>query len=366
VGQEKPQMEVAEPQLVVDTRQLRAGWLPHFVNARALLGLLVFGQLLAVVSVVAPNGLGREFWLRIGPVSLLVHWISLCCALSLTAARARLTQLPTNIAGTLALLIVAIVSTACAWFAYHASALLEPNEVRDDAWAFAFRIALLCVLVAAALLRYLYVQHQWVQQIQLNARTKIEALTARIRPHFLFNSMNTVASLIAVDPARAEKVVEDLSDLFRAALRAGEQPITLKDELALAKQYLDIEQTRLGERLRVQWDCDASVDEVSIPALLLQPLVENAVYHGIQQLEHGGLLRIKTIGSDQRVRIEIINPMPPIEHPEHRGNRVALSNIRERLALAYGATAWLQIEKIANEYWVTLELPRDARLSSSA
>ncbi len=341
-------------------------WLPQFLSARAMLGLLVFGQLLAVVAVVAPNGLGREFWLRIGPVSLLVHWISLCCALSLTAVRQRLSKLSTYTASAFSLGIVAIVSMACAWFAYHASALIEPNEIRNEAWSFAFRIALLCVLVAAALLRYLYVQHQWVQQIQLNARTKIEALTARIRPHFLFNSMNTVASLIAIDPVRAEKVVEDLSDLFRAALRAGEQPITLKQELALARQYLDIEQTRLGERLRVQWELDSSVDDVRIPALLLQPLVENAVYHGIQQLDHGGLLRIKTIGSEQRVRVEIINPMPPIDHPEHRGNRVALANIRERLVLVYGASAWIQIEKIASEFCVTLELPRSGRLSSSA
>jgi two-component system, LytTR family, sensor histidine kinase AlgZ len=342
-------------------------WLPNFVSAPVLITLMISAELLAIVVLLAPvNGAGA-FWLKIGPVSLFVQWIALCCALALNAAHrhlARLALLPSALG---ALLIVALVTFFCAFMAAQVQALLYPLDQSDVSFSFVWRMLLLTVLVTAAALRYIYVQHQWALQVQLNARTKVEALTARIRPHFLFNSMNTVASLITLDPARAEAVVENLSELFRAALRAGEKPITLRAELELAQQYLAIEQQRLGEKLQIQFEIDPQCLDYLLPPLLLQPLVENAVYHGIQRIQAGGLVLLQVRAERDCIRIVVENPSveaDALKSAGHAGNQLAHENIRERLQLAFGPKAALQLETMPRRYRATLVLPKSGVLSS--
>jgi two-component system sensor histidine kinase AlgZ len=215
----------------------------------------------------------------------------------------------------------------------------------------------LAALVTAAAFRYFYVQAQWQRQIRAQARAQVSALQARIRPHFLFNSMNTIASLIRSQPVAAERAVEDLADLFRAALKAGDEPSPLGVEIELVRRYLDIEQLRLGSRLKVEWDIAGLPEDVPIPALLLQPLIENAVHHGIQPLPEGGVVTIVARTEPERVVISIRNPCAPVA-ARGEGNRMALGNIRQRLAYHYGNRAALEMEQGRDYYFCRLSIPR--------
>ena len=198
---------------------------------------------------------------------------------------------------------------------------------------------LIAALLGAAMLRYFYVLAQWQARLAAVTRAQVEALQARIRPHFLFNSMNTVAALIRVDPAAAERTVEDLSELFRAALGQHDTGDgTLGEELALVERYLAIEQLRLGERLRVRRELDDLPADFPLPRLLLQPLVENAVRHGIQPLREGRrgdparpARRPAASASRSSTRCRPTPPRP--------GNGHGLDSVRQRIAYRYGPQA---------------------------
>jgi two-component system sensor histidine kinase AlgZ len=219
---------------------------------------------------------------------------------------------------------------------------------------FIWRSAALCALIAAALLRYFFVLQQWRARVRAEAKARFDALQARIRPHFLFNSMNTIASLIRVRPAEAENAVENLSDLFRAAL-GHEAHSTLGEELDLVRRYLDIEKLRLGERLRVDLRVDDLPADMPLPSLLLQPLVENAVYHGVQQMPEGGVVSIHGRSEDKSVTIEIRNPCPQTRVAKRHG--MALENTRARIEYHFGARGKLHVESAADTFTCIVQLP---------
>ncbi|MFO1371457.1 MAG: histidine kinase [Candidatus Competibacteraceae bacterium] len=207
-------------------------------------------------------------------------------------------------------------------------------------------------------LRYFYVQHQWKQNLEAEARIRLWALQARIHPHFLFNTLNTIASLIRTHPDQAEQAVLDLADLLRSAL-ANLERITLSEELELTRRYLAIESLRMGERLQVEWQLDSTLPlDAPLPALLLQPLVENAIYHGIQALPTGGLLVIRVEKQPRALRFAISNPQPPPDAERYlRGQRLAQDNIRQRLLLIYGAASQLEIAETTDCYCVAFTVP---------
>ncbi len=166
--------------------------------------------------------------------------------------------------------------------------------------------------------------------------------------------MNTIASLIASDPQRAEDAVLDLSELFRASLRTSEQLIPLQRELELCQRYLDIEALRLGDRLQLQWHIADGLQNQAIPPLTLQPLVENAIYHGIQPRAQGGIVRVEAQASGDFVYLLVQNPKP---EPGHDGNRMALDNIQARIQALFGDRAVLKHSHQGDIYTVTLRLP---------
>lgn len=189
------------------------------------------------------------------------------------------------------------------------------------------------------------------------AQARLEALQARIRPHFLFNSLNAALSLIRGEPRRAERALEALADMLRATLRDPAEPATLDDELALARDYLDMESLRLGERLRVRWDLAPDLPgTLRMPSLLIQPLVENAVYHGVEPSPEPAEVGIQIRARRGELRIEVRNPVRHAARVEG-GHRMALANIRERLALLYDAEANLQAGRENDEYVVRVILP---------
>lgn len=217
------------------------------------------------------------------------------------------------------------------------------------------RLALLGGLAAAVLLAYFALRER-AQRPAVN-EAQVAALTARIRPHFLFNSLNAVLSLIRREPQRAEAALENLADLFRVLMRDPRDLVPLSEEIALCRQYLDLERLRLGDRLRVHWDVGAVPTDAKVPPLMLQPLVENAVYHGIEPLAEGGELAIAFAVEDERVAIRIENPVGDAGAGHVGGHRMALDNIRQRLALHYDLEASLDCRAEGGRYRVTIRLP---------
>lgn len=185
---------------------------------------------------------------------------------------------------------------------------------------------------------------------------RLQALQARIRPHFLFNSINAVLSLIRAEPKRAEIMLEDMSDLFRVLMADNRHLVPLADEIALCRKYLEIEQIRLGERLRVEWNIASTPAEAMVPPLILQPLVENAVYHGVEPREGIGTVRIDVETRGKQFQITLTNPFES-GSTHVSGNRMAIANIKERLQLHFDAEAQLKADVKSDTYVVTISMP---------
>lgn len=226
-------------------------------------------------------------------------------------------------------------------------------------WQRMTRAALLGGLVAGTMLMYFTLRAKAFSPALVEAR--LQALTARIRPHFLFNSLNAVLSLIRAEPQRAEAALEDLADLYRALMRDHRDLLPLADEIALCRQYLELEKLRLGERLDIVWEIVDMPADLDVPPLMLQPLLENAVYHGIEPSEETGTLRVRIARCGDELHIDLANPCPRREQSK-RGNRMALANVRERLALYYDLEARLETNEVTlpsgrQEYRVHIVLP---------
>jgi two-component system sensor histidine kinase AlgZ len=225
-----------------------------------------------------------------------------------------------------------------------------------DHWPFLLRNVCIGFVVTAVALRYFYVTHEWRRNIEMQAAARVHALQARIRPHFLFNSMNTIASLTRSDPVLAEQTVQDLADLFRASLSDQRNTITLEEECEVARTYQRIEQLRLGERLSVDWKIDSLPRNALVPGLMLQPLLENAIYHGIEPQADGGTVTVTGELASGLITIVVRNPVGEGQN-EREGNRLALANIRERLGLMYGRQGLVKSGRYDAEYIVTLRFP---------
>ncbi|MEO6421209.1 MAG: histidine kinase [Candidatus Nitrotoga sp.] len=216
------------------------------------------------------------------------------------------------------------------------------------------RNALLGSVIAGLLLVYFRFRVRVLSPAVDAAR--LQALQARIRPHFLFNSINAVLGIVRADPKRAETALEDMADLFRMAMAQDDDLVTVRQEVALARQYLALEQLRLGERLKVNWYTENMPDDALLPPLVLQPLLENAVYHGIEPLAKDGFVDIKLYRNGNEMHLEVYNPRQE-QGGHHVGNKMALSNIRERLALQFDVEASYKVEIGKDFYRVHIKLP---------
>jgi two-component system sensor histidine kinase AlgZ len=336
-------------------------FIPDLCANRSVFAVVLTAELIAVtLSLARPSA---DFLMELARISMFLQWLGLTSAALLCYARPLLARVSTSRAslGAFALLMLntAFVSEAALFVggtfgAIDLPVILFPREY----WPFLLRNEGICVIVAAMLLRYFYITHEWQRHVRAEARARIEALQARIRPHFLFNSLNTIASLTRSDPARAEEAVEDLADLFRATLRDSHSALRLKEEFELTRVYQRIEEVRLGERLKVRWDVGDLPMRAFVPGLTVQPLLENAIYHGIEPLDRGGTVTVtgRVVADD--IEIVVTNPVAASRNGSQRpGTRLALDNIRQRLALAYDRAATLTIEEPPGEYRVTIRFP---------
>lgn len=352
---------------MADAGDAREPWLPDLCRLPRLAVMLGMAELVVVVLALAPDGGARWDVERFVTASGFSLWLALTASVLLCVSRRSLSRLPPALGTALALVGGGTVAALGAAMMYVIDDSLGyglvPREV--SAVRFAWGSAAMTMLIVGVVLRYLYVNDGWKAQVRAAARAEADALQARIKPHFLFNSMNTIAGLVRHDPVVAERAVLDLSDLFRAALGAGEPNSTLREEVELAERYLAIEQLRLGHRLQVEWRKHEPLPwTLPMPRLVLQPLVENAVLHGISRLPAGGLIEIDLSQEQHALVVAVRNPAPP---PRERdgphadggsaGAQHAQTSIGQRLRYAYGPQAKMTAGWADHYYLCELRVP---------
>lgn len=327
---------------------------PSFCSWRPLLAVLVITE----VSVFLV-GLGRDNlpgWSWYGLATLYAQWMALFCASGLCVTSGwtgRMTPRGAWIGSWAIVVLLALAFSGAAWLGARAAA---PALIDEPAAQFVFRNVFAVGLVAVVFFRYLAIRAHWRAEVVAQAEARVQALQARIQPHFLFNSLNTIASLIPEQPENAEAATLDLADIFRGSMRRADRPIPLQEELQLARQYLDMEQRRLGDRLEVDWRVDELPAGAAILPLILQPLLENAVGHGVQAQPQGGKVSVYGRAEGDQVVITIGNPVAAEERVS-RGHGMALRNIRERLALAFGPRASLLTNRDRERFYAVLSIP---------
>lgn len=334
---------------------LEAFFLPDLCNSRAVMFLLILSEALVLALTLIETGLPGFSWQRFAVVSLFVQWVALLSVALLCQLRALMSRLHVAGASALALLITQLVTLLVSLLGEK----LWPLDKLGIDWAWVLRNQVIAAIFAMMALRYFYVQSQWRLKTQAELKARLAALQANIRPHFFFNTLNTVASLIVIDPDKAEHMLVDLAQLFRVVLKADDKLVPLTQEIELGRRYLAIEQVRLGERMQLQWQLPDPLPALQVPQLILQPLLENAVYHGIQPRVAAGYIRVELTRDANDWLLTVVNSKDPQVDSAH-GNQMAQANIRARLATLTqqgSQQAGLEITAEADEYRACLRLP---------
>jgi len=313
--------------------------------------------------VLAASGIRSFAWEDFALISLFVQWIVLTSAALLCGLRKVIERLSLQWSVVVVLALIFTVTTLFTLLADWtlAGADFKRFDIKLEGYGL-LRNLLVSAVMAGMVLRYFYVQAQLRRQERSELHARIQALQSRINPHFLFNSMNSIASLISIEPEVAEQAVEDLCELFRASLKETAGAVALSQELALCQRYLAIEQLRLGERLQVNWHIKEQPEEAELPLLTLQPVLENAVYHGIQPLPQGGVVEVHIEvlrhSKISQLEIRVSNPVAEKTNLSRDfGHRMALDNIRDRLTALYDGQAGLEVEQHDGIFVACLRVP---------
>jgi len=320
--------------------------LPDFRNLGFTLRTLIIANLMGLAAAILHSNSPVGMWHELLAISTLLQPMLLASMLALYALGPLVGRLSYPL-GVLAVLVVELVAATLVR-AFTSSLFGTDSASGLGRWW------LLTVLSSAVILGYFNLRSRALSPAFAEAR--LQALQARIRPHFLFNSINAVLSVIRDDPKLAETALENMADLFRVLMADNRQLVPLKSEVALCRQYLELEKLRLGDRLQIVWHTDNMPGDALIPPLVLQPLLENAVYHGIEPSGEGGEIVIDINLEGDQVHALISNPYRK-EGANHIGNKMALTNIRERLALHFDYEARLTAKASENSYQVRIVLP---------
>jgi two-component system sensor histidine kinase AlgZ len=335
-------------------------YLPDFCATGTVFVVVIVAALVAIVLTLAGNAPPGQFLVELSKTSMFVLWLALLGCALMCVLRSRLEGVGKTRAFVVSFFILLLMCLVLAEIAYQLTRVFaESVIIHDTHLGFLFRTVAISSIVIALAMRYLYVSSEWRRSIVLEAQARISALQALIRPHFLFNSMNTIASLTRSDPRQAEEAVEDLSDLLRANLGSSKDRTTLKQELEIAAIYQRIEKLRLGDRLRVRWDVAELPMRALIPSLTIQPLLENAIYHGIELLPDGGEVVVSGKRDDKNLIITMTNPVATGTARAKSGNKMAMNNIRQRFELAYGHRAKVDVDDTGGAFVVSLRFPCD-------
>ena len=319
----------------------------------AVIAILLAGEALALVLALAPAGHDDRL-VRFGLASLGIQWIALGTLSALYLLRRWLAKLPL---ASLAWVCLGVLLAMTGLIASAAWQVLEvPLDPASSGVLFVARLLAMALVVGllglVAFQNYARARHLLVRSKQL----ELEALQARIRPHFLFNTLNTGAALVHARPDEAERLLLDLADLFRAALR-GPELIPLAEEIELTRRYLEIESLRFGTRLQVHWDLPERLPEANVPSLSLQPLAENAIRHGIERLPGGGSVDIRLKLEPGLIRIDVENDMPADGSSATQGHRIGLNSARERVRAFSDGRGDVETRLVDGRHIATMTLP---------
>ena len=338
-------------------------YLPDFCRAQSVLAVVLIAELVAILLTLARHDFFPEqFWPDLAQTSMFLLWAALGTAAALCLLRRPLSKLDVAKGSIVALALMLVVTALVTEGSWQFSELMNrrlglPVPTGLERLKELGRNLAVCAIAGGLALRYFYVTHQWRSNVEAEAQARVRALQARIRPHFLFNSMNTIASLTRSNPQAAEQAIADLSDLFRASLREHRERIPLAHEIEIARAYERVERLRLGDRLKVDWQVDSLPMDAQVPALILQPLLENAVYHGIEPLKPGGTIRVTGRQDGKHAVITIGNPVEPKLVARRPGHRIGLDNVRQRLELMFPGEAFVEVIETAEHFLVTLRFP---------
>jgi two-component system sensor histidine kinase AlgZ len=317
------------------------------------MALLLAGEALALVLALVPNHAEGRL-VAFGLASLGIQWITLGTLALLYALRRPLSRLPSTALAWVCLALLLAMTwlvAATAWWLFAGA-----SGASETGTAFVLRMCTIALVVG---LLTLIAFQNYAQAKYLAVRTKqleLESLRARIRPHFLFNTLNTGAALVHARPDEAERVLLDLADLFRAALRGPEQ-ISLEKEIELTRRYLEIESLRFGPRLQVSWSLPERLPDIRVPALSLQPLAENAIRHGIERLPGGGRIEIRLESEAGWIRIHVANDMPGDGSRATDGHRIGLNSARERIIALSDGRGGIETRLHDGRHVATLRIP---------
>lgn len=318
--------------------------LPDFRNLGILLRAVLAAQLLGLLAALLAATTLTQTLTQFFSYAAYLEPPLLTAVLLLYLLAPRLQALPLRLS--LAASVFLVMLSTAVWYSLLVWHSETPNSVAHA--------VLLGGIVAVLILAWFDWRARRLSPALVEAR--LQALQARIRPHFLFNSINSVLSLMRSDPGRAETALENLAELYRALMADNRNLSTLGREIELARAYLELEGLRLGERLQVDWRADNAPSAAMMPALVLQPLLENAVGHGIEPHPDGGRIGVDIFARDAQLNVVVRNPLHT-EAPQRPGNRMALSNIRERLALHFDAEARLSVHRVGEEFVVQMVVP---------
>lgn len=324
-------------------------FLPAFCSPVAVFIVVLVGELLAAFIALSHSQLPDFNWSLMGSASLFIQWVGLVSAGVLCGLRPTVKFWTLRQQLVFVYFVVLSVTAVCSMLANY----LMPDGAP---WWRLIKAVLLSAIVVGIGLRYFVLQHLHQQQKQAQLQSQIEVLQARIQPHFMFNTLNAIASVIHVDQDKAEAMTLDFADLMRSTMQ---QPalVPLASEIDLCKQYSSLEQIRFGEKLTFNWSVSAASEAIKVPNLLLQPLIENAIYHGIQGRPEGGLIEISSTVTANELVISVRNPLAGQDFSPQSGQRFALDNITHRLQLIYGDSASMKQQLSDSYFEVNLNLP---------
>ncbi|PHS72933.1 MAG: signal transduction protein [Cycloclasticus sp.] len=333
--------------------------LPDMCRAISVLYVTLVAQLLAIILALNTSFIAGNFWTSLSLNALFILWVAFVCSAIFCGFKKRINKRPAISIILFMFFTINVITLLMTWVI---TFLLPQFELfiapAQGNMSVYLRNGGISVIFSIILLRFLYIQHQWRRQTKAESEARLDALQARIRPHFLFNSLNTIASLTRIDPPLAESLTEDLAELFRANMQSSKRLVPFEQELTLVQQYLNIEQLRLGDRLTINIDVSTIPDDALIPPLSIQPLIENAIYHGIEPLEKGGKLEVLGRIENNKITLLIKNPLSDEALATVRpGHHMAIDNIRLRMQNCFPNNNQLLVSSSESEFQTQLKFP---------